>query len=126
MAIPRVMPKNVQESSTAFVKCNTNKPNHPVNGPGNTGKKEPIRPNIVRKKPSITNNISMFFCLSDENTKSLLQNYSKGRVVVFDEPAIFTAQLAVRNQSKIDINAYEAIENYMLLLNIVRLFNMLY
>ena len=61
MAIPKVIPKKDQVNSTAFVRCSSNKPSHPVNGPGKTGIKEPISPKPARQKPSITKNISMSF-----------------------------------------------------------------
>lgn len=45
--------------------------------------------------------------------------YGKGRVVMFGEAAMFTAQLAGANQNKFGMNSVYAEENYKLLLNIV-------
>jgi hypothetical protein len=46
-------------------------------------------------------------------------DYGKGRLVIFGEAAMFTAQLAGPNQTKIGINSDFADENYKLLLNII-------
>jgi hypothetical protein len=45
--------------------------------------------------------------------------YGKGRVVMFGEAAMFSAQLAGAGQSKIGMNSEYADENYKLLLNII-------
>ncbi len=45
--------------------------------------------------------------------------YGKGRVVVFGEAAMFTAQLSGEQQSKVGMNSEKAPQNYQLLLNIV-------
>lgn len=43
----------------------------------------------------------------------------KGKIAFFGEAAMFTAQLAGRNQFKVGMNAKGAEENYKLLLNIM-------
>ncbi|CAM1352309.1 hypothetical protein [Tenacibaculum halocynthiae] len=45
--------------------------------------------------------------------------YKKGKVAVFGEAAMFTAQLAGRSQFKVGMNAEEASENYKFLLNLI-------
>ncbi|MFN8241934.1 MAG: DUF4350 domain-containing protein [Bacteroidales bacterium] len=45
--------------------------------------------------------------------------YGKGRIVVFGEAAMFTAQLAGQAQTRVGMNSEYAEENYRLLLNIV-------
>lgn len=45
--------------------------------------------------------------------------YGKGKVVVFGEAAMFTAQLAGPNKNKMGMNSPEAPQNYKLLLNII-------
>ena len=45
--------------------------------------------------------------------------YGKGRVVMFGEAAMFSAQLAGANQYKVGMNSDYAEENYKLLLNII-------
>jgi hypothetical protein len=45
--------------------------------------------------------------------------YGKGRVVMFGEAAMFSAQLAGPNQRKVGMNSDYAEENYKLLLNII-------
>ena len=52
--------------------------------------------------------------------------FGKGRVVVFGEGAMFTAQLAGPNRFKVGMNAKEASENYQLLLNIIHWLDRLY
>lgn len=54
-----------------------------------------------------------------ELSQGALMNVGKGRVAIFGEAAMFTAQLAGRNQFKVGMNAKEATENYKLLLNII-------
>ncbi len=49
--------------------------------------------------------------------------YKKGKVAIFGEAAMFTAQLAGRNRFKIGMNSEEAKENYKLLLNIIAWLN---
>ena len=51
---------------------------------------------------------------------------TKGRVAIFGEAAMFTAQLAGRNQFKVGMNSDEAPENYKLLLNVVHWLDRLY
>ncbi|CAL2083485.1 hypothetical protein [Tenacibaculum sp. 190524A05c] len=46
-------------------------------------------------------------------------NYKKGKIAVFGEAAMFTAQLAGRNRFKVGMNSEDAKENYKLLLNII-------
>jgi hypothetical protein len=45
--------------------------------------------------------------------------YGKGRVVMFGEAAMFSAQLAGQNKKKVGMNSDYAEENYKLLLNII-------
>ncbi|MCH3884437.1 hypothetical protein [Tenacibaculum aquimarinum] len=45
--------------------------------------------------------------------------FGKGKIAVFGEAAMFTAQLAGRNRFKAGINSEDASENYKLLLNII-------
>ena len=52
MATAKVMPKKVQLSGTTEVKCSNSSPNHPVKGPGKTGKKEPITPSNTKTSPN--------------------------------------------------------------------------
>lgn len=52
-------------------------------------------------------------------SQGAVMNYKKGKIAVFGEAAMFTAQLAGRNQIKVGMNAEEAAENYKLLLNII-------
>lgn len=47
------------------------------------------------------------------------KKYGKGKVVVFGEAAMFTAQLAGPNKNKTGMNNLVAPENYQLLLNII-------
>ena len=56
-----MIPKKVQFIGIVFVMCNSNKPNHPVKGPGNTGKNEPIMPKHTNTKPISNKNISIVF-----------------------------------------------------------------
>lgn len=46
-------------------------------------------------------------------------SYGKGRVVIFGEAAMFSAQLSGPQQSKVGMNSEKAPENFQLLLNIV-------
>lgn len=52
--------------------------------------------------------------------------YGKGRIVVFGEAAMFTAQIAGRERIKVGMNAIEAPENYQLLLNTIHWLDGLY
>jgi hypothetical protein len=52
-------------------------------------------------------------------SQGAFMDYGKGRLVIFGEAAMFTAQLAGPNQTKIGINSDFADENYKLLLNII-------
>jgi hypothetical protein len=45
--------------------------------------------------------------------------YGKGRLVIFGEAAMFTAQLAGPTKARAGMNADYADENYRLLLNII-------
>ena len=47
------------------------------------------------------------------------KNYGKGKIVVFGEAAMFTAQLAGSQKRKVGMNNEVAPENYQLLLNII-------
>ncbi len=52
-------------------------------------------------------------------SQGAIMKYGKGKVAFFGEAAMFTAQLAGRNQFKVGMNAEGAGENYKLLLNIM-------
>lgn len=52
-------------------------------------------------------------------SQGAIMNYGKGKIAVFGEAAMFTAQLAGRNQFKVGMNSEGAEENYKLLINIV-------
>jgi len=52
-------------------------------------------------------------------SQGAFMRYGKGRLVIFGEAAMFTAQLAGPNQTKIGINSDYADENFKLLLNII-------
>ncbi len=52
-------------------------------------------------------------------SQGAIMKYGKGKVAFFGEAAMFTAQLAGRNQFKVGMNAKGAEENYKLLLNIM-------
>jgi len=52
--------------------------------------------------------------------------FGKGRVAVFGEAGMFTAQLAGRDEFKVGMNANNATENYKLLLNVVHWLDRLY
>lgn len=55
----KVIPKNDLLKGITSVRCNNSKPNQLVNGPGNTGKKEPAIPNRASKKPINSKKISI-------------------------------------------------------------------
>ena len=48
-----------------------------------------------------------------------VMNIEKGKIAIFGEAAMFTAQLAGSNRTKVGMNTKEAEENYQLLLNII-------
>ena len=52
-------------------------------------------------------------------SQGAVMNFEKGKIAVFGEAAMFTAQLAGRERTKVGMNTKEAEENYQLLLNIV-------
>lgn len=52
-------------------------------------------------------------------SQGAVMNLEKGKIAVFGEAAMFTAQLAGRDRIKVGMNTKEAEENYQLLLNIV-------
>lgn len=52
-------------------------------------------------------------------SQGAFKEYGKGKIVVFGEAAMFTAQLAGAELKKIGMNAESAGENYQLLLNII-------
>jgi hypothetical protein len=54
-----------------------------------------------------------------EWSQGAYMKYGKGRVVMFGEAAMFSAQLAGQNLSKVGMNSDYAEENYKLLLNII-------
>lgn len=51
-------------------------------------------------------------------SQGAFKQYGKGRIVVFGEAAMFSAQLAGANQRKVGMNSEDAPENFQLLLNI--------
>lgn len=53
------MPKKVQSFGTADVKCKSNNPTHPVNGPGRIGKKAPIKPKQIQRNPKKSKSMSI-------------------------------------------------------------------
>ncbi len=55
-----------------------------------------------------------------ELSQGAIMNVGKGKIAVFGEAAMFTAQLAGRDQFKVGMNAIEASENYKLLLNLIK------
>lgn len=59
-------------------------------------------------------------------SQGALKTYGQGRVVLFGEAAMFSAQLAGPQQSKIGMNHPEATQNYQLLLNIIHWLDHLY
>ncbi len=63
---------------------------------------------------------------ANDLSQGAVLEFGKGRVAVFGEAAMFTAQLAGRNQHKVGMNANDATENYKLLLNIVHWLDRLY
>lgn len=52
-------------------------------------------------------------------SQGAVMKFKKGKVAVFGEAAMFTAQLAGRNKFKVGMNAPEAAQNYKLLLNTI-------
>ena len=52
-------------------------------------------------------------------SQGAVMNFEKGKIAVFGEAAMFTAQLAGRDRTRVGMNTKEAEENYQLLLNIV-------
>lgn len=54
-----------------------------------------------------------------ELSQGAVMNVGKGRIAIFGEAAMFTAQLAGRNRFKVGMNSLEASENYKLLLNLI-------
>lgn len=52
-------------------------------------------------------------------SQGAIMKFKKGKIAFFGEAAMFTAQLAGRNQFKVGMNAEGAEENYKLLLNII-------
>ena len=56
---------------------------------------------------------------ADKLSQGAILNYKKGKIAVFGEAAMFTAQLAGRNRFKAGMNSEDASENYKLLLNII-------
>jgi hypothetical protein len=59
-------------------------------------------------------------------SQGALLNYGKGRVVVFGEAAMFTAQLAGPNQYRVGMNSPQAESNYKLVLNVIHWLDGLY
>ena len=52
-------------------------------------------------------------------SQGAFKEYGEGRIVVFGEAAMFSAQLAGEQQIKAGMNREDASENYRLLLNII-------
>ncbi|WP_128755265.1 DUF4350 domain-containing protein [Aquimarina sediminis] len=64
---------------------------------------------------------------SAENlSQGAVREYGKGKVAVFGEAAMFTAQIAGRDRIKVGMNTKEASENYQLLLNLIHWLDNLY
>lgn len=63
---------------------------------------------------------------ADKLSQGAVLEYGKGRIAVFGEAAMFTAQLAGRNKFKVGMNSKQAPENYKLLLNIIHWLDRLY
>ena len=66
---------------------------------------------VFKEHTKKTNPLNMF--------QGAYLKYSKGRVVVFGEAAMFSAQLAGKNKVKMGMNHVKATRNYQLLLNII-------
>jgi len=58
------MIKNVQFIGTALVRCRINKPIQLVRGPGNMGKKLPIRPRTIKRNEIAIKKKSIFEILN--------------------------------------------------------------
>ncbi len=52
-------------------------------------------------------------------SQGAIMQFKKGKVAIFGEAGMFTAQLAGANQFKVGMNSPDATENYKLLLNII-------
>lgn len=52
-------------------------------------------------------------------SQGAIMKYGKGKVAIFGEAAMFTAQIAGSNKVKVGMNSKEAQENYQLLLNLI-------
>lgn len=63
---------------------------------------------------------------AEKLSQGAVLKFGKGRVAVFGEAAMFTAQLAGRNRLKVGMNSDDATENYKLLLNIIHWLDRLY
>lgn len=63
---------------------------------------------------------------AEKLSQGAVLKYGNGRVAIFGEAAMFTAQLAGRDRFKVGMNAEEAPENYKLLLNITHWLDRLY
>ncbi|KZS42548.1 hypothetical protein AWE51_03645 [Aquimarina aggregata] len=59
-------------------------------------------------------------------SQGAILKHGKGRVAVFGEAAMFTAQIAGRNRIKVGMNSDKATENYQLLLNVIHWLDHLY
>lgn len=59
------------------------------------------------------------YTLIKDWSQGAYMKYGKGRVVMFGEAAMFSAQLAGRKKAKVGMNSDYAEENYKLLLNII-------
>ncbi|WP_106792578.1 hypothetical protein [Aquimarina sp. Aq78] len=65
--------------------------------------------------------------ISAENlSQGAVLEYGKGRIAVFGEAAMFTAQIAGRDRVKVGMNSAEAAENYQLLLNLIHWLDKVY
>lgn len=65
--------------------------------------------------------------ISAENlSQGAVLEYGKGRIAVFGEAAMFTAQIAGRDRVKVGMNSAEASENYQLLLNLIHWLDKVY
>ncbi|WP_074408102.1 hypothetical protein [Aquimarina megaterium] len=65
--------------------------------------------------------------ISAENlSQGAVLEYGKGRIAVFGEAAMFTAQIAGRDRIKVGMNSAKAAENYQLLLNLIHWLDRVY
>jgi hypothetical protein len=66
------MPKNVQFIGITGDKCKTKRPNQPVRGPGNTGKKAPTIPSRINPNPNSSKKISIVCFIVERKYKTFV------------------------------------------------------